>query len=146
MNARQQEPPSSHLHGAGHNTSISRQRRTTKKQGGVFVAVFFSGNIRWPDREQIREPEQMQVSDSDTQEIRAGASAAVHSRADKRNQRQRTGSGAHGGSESQYRRTGEQRQQRRRRRRQEAREGDKDTQEEQSGQTRQGAEAGQRET
>lgn len=35
MNARQQEPPSSHLHGAGHNTSISRQRRTTKKQGGV---------------------------------------------------------------------------------------------------------------
>lgn len=72
MNARQQEPPSSHLHGAGHNTSISRQRRTTKKQGGVFVAVFFSGNIRWPDREQ------MQVSDSDTQEIRAGASAAVH--------------------------------------------------------------------
>lgn len=78
MNARQQEPPSSHLHGAGHNTSISRQRRTTKKQGGIFVAVFFSGNIRWPDREQIREPEQMQVSDSDTQEIRAGASAAVH--------------------------------------------------------------------
>jgi hypothetical protein len=59
---------------------------------------------------------------------------------------QRTGSGAHGGSESQYRRTGEQRQQRRRRRRQEAREGGKDTQEEQSGQTRQGAEAGQRET
>ena len=70
----------------------------------------------------------------------------IHSRADKRNQRQRTGSGAHGGSESQYRRTGEQRQQRRRRRRQEAREGGKDTQEEQSGQTRQGAEAGQRET
>lgn len=31
MSARQQEPPSSHLHGAGHNTSISRQRRTTKK-------------------------------------------------------------------------------------------------------------------
>lgn len=78
MNARQQEPPSSHLHGAGHNTSISRQRRTTKKQGGVFVAVFVSGNIRRTDREQIREPGQMQVSDSDTQEIRAGASAAVH--------------------------------------------------------------------
>lgn len=76
MNARQQEPPSSHLHGAGHNTSISRQRRTTK--GGVFVAVFFSGNIGRSDREQTREPEQMQVSDSDTQEIRAGASAAVH--------------------------------------------------------------------
>lgn len=72
MNARQQEPPSSHLHGAGHNTSISRQRRTAKKQGGVFVAVFISGNIRRSDREQIREPEQMQVSDSDTQEIRAG--------------------------------------------------------------------------
>lgn len=78
MNARQQEPPSSHLHGAGHNTSISRQRRTTKKQGGVFAAVFVSGNIRRTDREQIREPGQMQVSDSDTQEIRAGASAAVH--------------------------------------------------------------------
>lgn len=30
----------------------------------------------------------------------------IHSRADKRSQRQRTGSGAHGGSESQYRRTG----------------------------------------
>lgn len=59
---------------------------------------------------------------------------------------QRTGSGAHGDSESQYRRTGEQRQQGRRRQRQEAREGGKDTQEEQSGQTRQGAEAGQRET
>lgn len=41
MNAWQQEPPSSHLHEAGHNTSISRQRRTTKKQGGVFVAVFY---------------------------------------------------------------------------------------------------------
>nr|UVY51846.1 MAG: hypothetical protein [Bacteriophage sp.]UVY65132.1 MAG: hypothetical protein [Bacteriophage sp.] len=78
MNERQQEPPSSHLHGAGHNTSISRQRRTTKKQGGVFVAVFFSGNIGQSDREQTREPEQLQVSDSDTQEIRAGASAAVH--------------------------------------------------------------------
>lgn len=49
-----------------------------EKQSGVFVAIFISGNIRWPDREQIREPEQMQVSDSDTQEIRAGASAAVH--------------------------------------------------------------------
>ena len=49
-----------------------------EKQGGVFVAVFFSGNIGRSDREQTREPEQMQVSDSDTQEIRAGASAAVH--------------------------------------------------------------------
>lgn len=78
MNERQQEPPSSHLHGAGHNTSISRQRRTTKKQGVVFVAVFFSGNIGKPDRELTRKPEQMQVSDSDTQEIRAEASAAVH--------------------------------------------------------------------
>lgn len=78
MNERQQEPPSSHLHGAGHNTSISRQRRTTKKQGVVFVAVFFSGNIGRSDREQTREPEQMQASDSDTQEIKAGASAAVH--------------------------------------------------------------------
>ena len=41
MNARQQEPLSSHLHEAGHNTSISRQRRTTEKQGVVFVAVFY---------------------------------------------------------------------------------------------------------
>lgn len=55
-----------------------RQRRTTKKQGVVFVAVFFSGNIGKPDRELTRKPEQMQVSDSDTQEIRAEASAAVH--------------------------------------------------------------------
>lgn len=78
MNARQQEPPSSHLHGAGHNTSISRQRRTTKNKVGYSLPLFISGNIRWPDREQIRVPEQMQVSDSDTQEIRAGASAAVH--------------------------------------------------------------------
>lgn len=78
MNARQQEPPSSHLHGAGHNTSISRQRRTTKNKVGYSLPFFISGNIRWPDREQIRVPEQMQVSDSDTQEIRAGASAAVH--------------------------------------------------------------------
>ena len=77
MNARQQEPPSSHLHGAGHNTSISRQRRTTKNKVGYSLPFLF-WNIRWPDREQIREPEQMQVSDSDTQEIRAGASAAVH--------------------------------------------------------------------
>lgn len=46
MNERQQEPPSSHLHGAGHNTSISRQRRTTKKQGGVFVAVFLFWKYR----------------------------------------------------------------------------------------------------
>lgn len=78
MNARQQEPPSSHLHGAGHNTSISRQRRTTKNKVGYSLPFFISGNIRQPDREQIREPEQMQVSDSDTQEIRAIASAAVH--------------------------------------------------------------------
>lgn len=70
----------------------------------------------------------------------------IHSRADKRSQRQRTGSGAHGGSESQYRRTGEQRQQRRRRRQQEAREGGKDAQEEQSGQTRQGAGRAERNT
>ena len=78
MNARQQEPPSSHLHGAGHNTSISRQRRTTTNKVGYSLPFFISGNIRRPDREQIREPEQMQVSDSDTQEVRAGASAAVH--------------------------------------------------------------------
>lgn len=63
----------------------------------------------------------------------------IHSRADKRSQRQRTGSRAHGGSESQYKRTGEQRQQRRRRRQQETRESGKNAQEEQDGQVRQGA-------
>lgn len=41
MNARQQEPLSSHLHGAGYNTSISRQRRNHEKQGVVFVAAFY---------------------------------------------------------------------------------------------------------
>ena len=78
MNARQQEPPSSHLHVAVDNSSISRQLRTTKNMVGYSLRFFISGNIRRPDREQIREPEQMQVSDSDTQEVRAGASAAVH--------------------------------------------------------------------
>ena len=63
----------------------------------------------------------------------------IHSRADVRSQRQRADSRAHGGDESQHRRTGEQRQQRRRRQQQEAREDGKDTQEEQDGQTRQGA-------
>lgn len=147
MNARQQEPPSSHLHGAGHNTSISRQRRTTKNKVGYSLPFFISGNIRWPDREQIREPGRCRCQTltrrRSEQEHRQ---QYIHSRADKRGRRKRTGSGAHGGSESQYRRTGEQRQQRRRRRRQEAREGSKNTQEEQSGQTRQGASAGQRET
>ena len=147
MNARQQEPPSSHLHGAGHNTSISRQRRTTKKQGGVFVAVFFleisDGQIGSRSESRSRCRCQTLTRRRSEQEHRQ---QYIHSRADKRSQRQRTGSRAHGGSESQYRRTGEQRQQRRRRRRQEAREGGKDTQEEQSRQTRQGAETGQRET
>lgn len=41
MNARQQEPPSSHLHGAGHNTSISRQRRTTKNKVGYSLPFLF---------------------------------------------------------------------------------------------------------
>lgn len=41
MNARQQEPPSSHLHGAGHNTSISRQRRTTKNKVGYSLPFSF---------------------------------------------------------------------------------------------------------
>lgn len=70
----------------------------------------------------------------------------IHSRVDEWSQRQRTGSRAHGGSESQYRRTGEQRQQRRRRRQQEVREDGKDTQEEQSGQTRQGTGRAERNT
>lgn len=82
MNARQQEPPSSHLHGAGHNTSISRQRRTTKNKVGYSLPFLFleisDGQIGSRSESRSREPEQMQVSDSDTQEIRAGASAAVH--------------------------------------------------------------------
>ena len=41
MNERQQEPPSSHLHGAGHNTSISRQRRTTKNKVGYSLPFFY---------------------------------------------------------------------------------------------------------
>lgn len=82
MNARQQEPPSSHLHGAGHNTSISRQRRTTKNKVGYSLPFSFleisGGQIESRPESWSRELEQMQVSDSDTQEIRAGASAAVH--------------------------------------------------------------------
>ena len=130
MNARQQEPPSSHLHGAGHNTSISRQRRTTKNKVGYSLPFFISGNIRRPDREQIREPCQTLTRRRSEQEHRQ---QYIHSRADKRSQRQRTG------SESQYRRTGAQRQQGRRRRQQETRESGKNAQEEQDGQVRQGA-------
>ena len=137
MNARQQEPPSSHLHGAGHNTSISRQRRTTKNKAGYSLPFSFleisGGQIE-------SRPESRSRSEQEHRQ------QYIHSRADKRSQRQRTGSRAHGGSESQYRRTGEQRQQRRRRRQQEAREDGKDTQEEQSGQTRQGAGRAERNT
>lgn len=141
MNARQQEPPSSHLHGAGHNTSISRQRRTTKNKVGYSLPFSFleisGGQIESRCRCQTLTRRRSE------QEHRQ---QYIHSRADKRSQRQRTGSRAHGGSESQYRRTGEQRQQRRRRRQQEAREDGKDTQEEQSGQTRQGAGRAERNT
>ena len=147
MKARQQEPPSSHLHGAGHNTSISRQRRTTKNKVGYSLPFSFleisGGQIENRPESRSRCRCQTLTRRRSEQEHRQ---QYIHSRADKRGQRKRTDSGAHGGSESQYRRTGEQRQQRRRRRQQEAREGGKDTQEEQSGQTRQGAEAGQRET
>ena len=140
MNTRQQEPPSSHLHGAGHNTSISRQRRTTKNKVGYSLPFLFleisGGQIGSRSESRSRCRCQTLTHRRSEQEHRQ---QYIHSRADKRSQRQRTGSGAHGGSESQYRRTGVQRQQRRRRRQQEAREGGKDTQEEQSGQTRQGA-------
>lgn len=147
MNARQHEPPSSHLHGAGHNTSISRQRRTTKNKVGYSLPFLFmeisDGQIGSRSESRSRCRCQTLTRRRSEQEHRQ---QYIHSRADKRNQRQRTGSGAHGGSESQYRRTGEQRQQRRRRRQQEAREGGKDTQEEQSGQTRQGAGRAERNT
>lgn len=141
MNARQQEPPSSHLHGAGHNTSISRQRRTTKNKVGYSLPFFLfletsDGQIGSRSESRSRCRCQTLTRRRSEQEHRQ---QYIHSRADKRSQRQRTGSGAHGGSESQYRRTGAQRQQGRRRRQQEAREDGKDTQEEQRGQTRQGA-------
>ena len=147
MNARQQEPPSSHLHGAGHNTSISRQRRTTKNKVGYSLPFSFleisGGQIESRPESWSRCRCQTLTRRRSEQEHRQ---QYIHSRADKRRQRQRTGSRAHGGSESQYRRTGEQRQQRRRRRQQEAREDGKDTQEEQSGQTRQGAGRAERNT
>ena len=147
MNARQQEPPSSHLHGAGHNTSISRQRRTTKNKAGYSLPFSFleiSGS-QIGSRQESRSSCRCQTLTRRRSE-QEHRQQYIHSRADKRSQRQRTGSRAHGGSESQYRRTGEQRQQRRRRRKQEAREGGKDTQEEQSGQTRQGAGRAERNT
>lgn len=141
MNARQQEPPSSHLHGAGHNTSISRQRRTTKNKVGYSLPFSFleisGGQIESRPESRSRCRCQTLTRRRSEQEHRQ---QYIHSRADKRSQRQRTG------SESQYRRTGEQRQQRRRRRQQEAREDGKDTQEEQSGQTRQGAGRAERNT
>lgn len=147
MNARQQEPPSSHLHGAGHNTSISRQRRTTKNKVGYSLPFSFleisGGQIGSRPESRSRCRCQTLTRRRSKQEHRR---QYIHSRADEWSQRQRTGSRAHGDDESQYRKTGRQRQQRRRRRQQEAREGGKDTREEQSGQTRQGAEAGQRET
>lgn len=120
MNARQQEPPSSHLHGAGHNTSISRQRRTTKNKVGYSLPFSFleisGGQIESRPESWSRCRCQTLTRRRSEQEHRQ---QYIHSRADKRSQRQRTGSRAHGGSESQYRRTGEQRQQRRRRRQQE---------------------------
>lgn len=140
MNARQQEPPSSHLHGAGHNTSISRQRRTTKNKVGYSLPFSFleisGGQIESRPESRSRCRCQTLTRRRSEQEHRQ---QYIHSRADERSQRQRTGSGAHGGDESQHRRTGDQRQQRRRRRQQEAREGGKDAQEEQDGQVRQGA-------
>lgn len=112
MNARQQEPPSSHLHGAGHNTSISRQRRTTKNKVGYSLPFLFleisDGQIGSRSESWSRCRCQTLTRRRSEQEHRQ---QYIHSRADKRSQRQRTGSGAHGGSESQYRRTGEQRQQ-----------------------------------
>ena len=147
MNARRQEPPSSHLHRADHNTSISRQRRTTKNKVGYSLPFSFleisGGQIESRPESRSRCRCQTLTRRRSEQEHRQ---QYIHSRADKRSQRQRTGSRAHGGSESQYRRTGEQRQQRRRRQQQEAREDGKDTQEEQSGQTRQGAGRAERNT
>ena len=145
MNARKQEPPSSHLHGAGHNTSISRQRRTTKNKVGYSLPFSFleisGGQIESRPESRSRCRCQTLTRRRSEQEHRQ---QYIHSRADKRSQRQRTGSRAHGGSENQYRRTGEQRQQRRRRRQQEAREDGKDTQEEQRGRTRQGTDRAER--
>lgn len=119
MNARQQEPPSSHLHGAGHNTSISRQRRTTKNKVGYSLPFSFleisGGQIESRPESWSRCRCQTLTRRRSEQEHRQ---QYIHSRADKRSQRQRTGSRAHG----------------------------KDTQEEQSGQTRQGAGRAERNT
>ena len=139
MNARQQEPPSSHLHRAGHNTSISRQRRTTKNKVGYSLLFLFleisGGQIGSRSESRSRCRCQTLTRRRSEQEHRQ---QYIHNRADERSQRQRIDSRAHGGNESQHRRTGEQRQQRRRRRQQEAREDSRDTQEEQDGQARQG--------
>lgn len=74
MNTRQQEPPSSYLQGAGHNTSISRQRINHKKQSGGIRCRFrfekYRGSSTYIDQG-IR---QEQVSDSDTLQVGAGAS------------------------------------------------------------------------
>lgn len=119
MNARQQEPPSSHLHGAGHNTSISRQRRTTKNKVGYSLPFSFleisGGQIESRPESRSRCRCQTLTRRRSEQEHRQ---QYIHSRADKRSQRQQ----------------------------QEAREDGKDTQEEQSGQTRQGAGRAERNT
>lgn len=123
MNARQQEPPSSHLHGAGHNTSISRQRRTTKDKVGYSLPFLFleisGGQIRGRSENQSGCRCQTLTRRRSEQEHRQ---QYIHSRADERSRRKRTGSRAHGASENQYRGAGEQRQQRSRRRQQEAQE------------------------
>ena len=97
MNARQQEPPSSHLHGAGHNTSISRQRRTTKNKVGYSLPFLFleisDGQIGSRSECRSRCRCQTLTRRRSEQEHRQ---QYIHSRADKRSQRQRTGSRAHG--------------------------------------------------
>lgn len=91
MNARQQEPPSSHLHGAGHNTSISRQRRTTKNKVGYSLPFLFleisDGQIGSRSECRSRCRCQTLTRRRSEQEHRQ---QYIHSRADKRSQRQRT--------------------------------------------------------
>jgi hypothetical protein len=102
MNARQQEPPSSHLHGAGHNTSISRQRRTTKNKVGYSLPFLFleisDGQIGSRSESRSRCRCQTLTRRRSEQEHRQ---QYIHNGADERSRRQREDSRAHGASESQ---------------------------------------------
>ena len=105
MNARQQEPPSSHLHGAGHNTSISRQRRTTKNKVGYSLPFSFleisGGQIESRPESRSRCRCQTLTRRRSEQEHRQ---QYIHSRADERSQRQSRDSRGDGGGSRRHER------------------------------------------